>query len=366
MDGWQCQAGLAMSSAGTDDRAAQDTIRAAVFAGPEKVEVQRRPRPVLGSPSEVLVEVEACGICGTDLHIVENPPGHPATTGVVLGHEMVGRIVEAGAAAPGADVGTRVVVSPNVACHHCRSCRQGIVSACENFSSIGIFRDGGLADVVSVPAAACYAIGEDIPARTAALTEPLSCVLNGVSQARPMPGDVAVIYGAGAIGLLFLAVLVAGGVRCVVVEPSPSRRETAAKMGATGAIDPATAEVSSALHRIAPDGADVAVDAVGTRLGEAIRDTRPRGKILLFGFNTRARPEIFQSEITRRELVVFGTWVGDFTFPLAVRLQESGLLNLDPIVSHWLPLERTPEAFAALMTGAAVKAVLQVSAPAAH
>jgi Zn-dependent alcohol dehydrogenase len=71
-----------------------------------------------------------------------------------------------------------------------------------------------------------------------------------------------------------------------------------------------------------------------------------------------------QSEITRRELVVFGTWVGDFTFPLAVRLQESGLLNLDPIVSHWLPLERTPEAFAALMTGAAVKAVLQVSATA--
>ncbi len=103
---------------------------------------------------------------------------------------------------------------------------------------------------------------------------------------------------------------------------------------------------------------------VGTRLGEALRDTRPRGKILLFGFNTRARPVIPQSEITRRELVVFGTWVGDFTFPLAVRLQESGLLDLDPIVSHWLPLERTPEAFAALMTGAAVKAVLQVSATA--
>src|ERR1700730_3615629 len=120
MDGWQHQAGPAMSSASTDDRAARDTIRAAVFAGPGKVEVQRRPRPVLGSPSEVLVEVEACGICGTDLHIVEDPPGHPATTGVVLGHEMVGRIVEAGAAASGADVGTRVVVSPHVACHHCR------------------------------------------------------------------------------------------------------------------------------------------------------------------------------------------------------------------------------------------------------
>jgi threonine dehydrogenase-like Zn-dependent dehydrogenase len=312
----------------------------------------------------VLIEVEACGVCGTDLHIVENPPGHPATTGVVLGHEMVGTVVEAGVAASGVDIGTRVVVSPNVACHNCRSCRQGIVSACENFSSIGIFRDGALADVVSVPAAACYAISDDIPARIAALTEPLSCVLNGVSQARPMPGDVAVIYGAGAIGLLFLAVLVAGGVRCVVTEPARTRREIAAKMGAVSVVDPTTSDVSEALHRIAPDGADIAVDAVGTRLGEALRDTRPRGKILLFGFNTRARPLIPQSEITRRELVVFGTWVGDFTFPLAVRLQESGLLDLDPIVSHWLPLERTPEAFAALMTGAAVKAVLQVSATA--
>src|SRR5260370_624068 len=108
-----------MSSATTDQRAMQNTIRAAVFPGPQKVEVMRRPRPALSSPRHVPVEVEACGICGPDLHIVEDPPGHPAMTGVVLGHEMVGRILEAGAAASGPDVGTRVVVSPNVACHHC-------------------------------------------------------------------------------------------------------------------------------------------------------------------------------------------------------------------------------------------------------
>jgi threonine dehydrogenase-like Zn-dependent dehydrogenase len=336
-------------------------IRAVVFAGPDRVELQHRPRPGLASPSDVLVAVEACGVCGTDLHIVEDPPGHPATIGVVLGHEMVGRVVAVGPAATGVDVGTRVVVAPNVACHSCGTCKQGLISACENFSSIGIYRDGALADVVSVPAAGCHPISDRVPARIAALTEPLSCVLNGVLQARLIPGDVAVIYGAGAIGLLFTAVLTAAGVRCVVVEPAQSRRDTANEVGAFRTIDPTTAEVSTAIADIAPNGADLAVDAVGTRIADAIAHIRPRGKVLLFGFNSRSQSNIIQSVITRRELTVLGTWVGDFTFPPAIRLQESGLLNLDPIITHLLPLESAPEAFAELRSGRAVKAVLQIS-----
>jgi 2-desacetyl-2-hydroxyethyl bacteriochlorophyllide A dehydrogenase len=339
----------------------ETSMRAVVFAGPGRVGVQDRPYPELAALSDVLIAVEACGICGTDLHITEDPPGHPGEVGVILGHEFVGRVTAAGPAAAGVTVGQRVVVAPNIACHSCSQCKQGLLSACEDFSSIGIFRDGALAKLVSVPAAACHPISDTIPGRIAALTEPLSCVLNGISQAKPVAGDVALIYGAGAIGLLFLAALTAGGVRCVVVEPAPLRREAAARLGAVAVVDPETDNPTDVIRRFAPDGADITVDAVGTRLADAVHQTRPRGKVLLFGFNDRVRPEVDQSQITRRELVVFGTWVGDFTFPLAVRLQESGLLRLDEIVSHWLPLEQAPEAFAALRKGEAVKAVIQVT-----
>jgi threonine dehydrogenase-like Zn-dependent dehydrogenase len=333
-------------------------MRSIVFVRPGLIELQERPVPEFATPSDVLVAVEACGVCGTDLHVTEDPPGHPGVPGVVLGHEMVGHVVGVGPAALGVEVGTRVVVAPNVSCHSCQACKSGLPSACEHFQSIGIHRDGGLAEYVSVPAASCYPISEDVPARIAALTEPLSCILNGVMQARPIPGEVALIYGAGAIGLLFLAVLTTGGIRCVVVEPSPTRRATAAQMGAAATVDPVLDDVAEALRPIAPEGADVVVDAVGTLLEDALEHACPRGKVLLFGFNSRSHSDVVQSLITRRELVIFGTWVGDFTFPAAIRLQESGLLDLGPIVSHRLPLESTPEAFVLLRSGDAVKAVL--------
>jgi threonine dehydrogenase-like Zn-dependent dehydrogenase len=342
--------------------AAGTEIRAAVFAGPGQVEVRRRRRPGLASAGDVLVAVEACGICGTDLHILDDPPGHPATPGVVLGHELVGRVAETGAEAAGITVGDRVAVAPNLPCGSCAACRQGLSGSCANFTTIGIFRDGGLADQVSVPARACHPISRAVPARIAALTEPLSCVLNGVQRARPVPGDVAVIHGAGAIGLLFLAVLSAGGVRCVVSEPVARRREVAERMGAARTVDPARTNPRQVIESIRPEGADLAIDAVGNQMASALEQTRPRGQVLLFGMNSNARAMIAQNEITRREITIYGSYVGDWTFPAAVRLLESGKLALDSLVTHWLPLERTPEALGALRSGQAVKAVLSVAA----
>lgn len=336
----------------------QRSIRAAVFLGPNRVEVLDRPVPQLATRSDVLIAVEACGICGTDLHLLSDPPRHPATPGVVLGHEIVGRVVEVGSETVGIPVGERVVVAPNTWCGSCQMCRAGVLSACLHSSTIGIFRDGGLADVASVPERACHPISKHLPAQIAALTEPLSCVMNGLHRARPLPGEVAVIYGAGAIGLLFLAVLRSAGVRCIVVEPAQLRRATAASMGALGVVHPDPAEVSAAVRAYSPEGADLAVDAVGNQVAAAIRDTRPRGRILLFGMDSGAKAEIEQYDLTRRELVIAGTYVGAFSFPAAVRLQEAGLLDLSPIVTHWLGLERVGEAINALRSGAAAKAVL--------
>ncbi len=346
----------------TDTQATRrDTIRAVVFQGPGRIQLCERPRPALASAADVLIAVEACGICGTDLHILENPPGHPATPGVVLGHEMVGHVAEAGPEARGVTVGDRVVVAPNISCGSCASCKQGAPSACLSSSTVGIFRDGGLADLVSVPARACHRVAEALPARVAALTEPLSCVLNGVRRVRPMPGEVAVIHGAGAIGLLFLAVLGAGGVRCVVAEPVALRREAARLMGAAATVDPATADVRATVSALQPGGADLAVDAVGSQFGAAVAEVRPGGGVLLFGMNSQARSAIAQNDITRREITVYGAYVGEATFPAAVRQLESGLLRLDPVISHYLPLERAQDAIDTLRSGGAVKAVLDVA-----
>lgn len=336
-------------------------MRAAVFTGPGELSVLSRPTPQIREPADVLIRVEACGICGTDLHILEDPPGHPAKTGVTLGHEIVGVVADTGPAAIGVTTGDRVVVAPNLSCGSCRSCKLGVFSACENFSTLGIFRDGGLADFLVAPARACHPIGATVPRKVAALTEPLSCTLNGVRQAAPQAGEVAVIYGAGAIGLLFLAVLTAVGVRSIVVEPSQPRREMAGRLGALRTVDPTSEDTTGIVARLTEGGVDLAIDAVGTQLAAAVAHSRPRGRALLFGMNANARAEVAQYDITRKELVVFGTYVGDFTFPSAIRLIESGIADLAPIVSHWLPLEDMPAALGALRTGSAVKAVIDIA-----
>ncbi|HUY96600.1 MAG TPA: alcohol dehydrogenase catalytic domain-containing protein [Verrucomicrobiae bacterium] len=339
------------------------TMRAAVFAGAGRVAIESRPAPSLASAQDVLVAVEACGLCGTDLHILEDPPGHPATPGVILGHEIVGRVTAAGPEASGVSPGDRVAVAPNLPCGTCSACKWGHLSHCERLSSLGIFRDGGLAELVSAPARACHRVSERVATGPAALIEPLSCVLNGVDQGAPRAGEVAVIFGAGAIGLLFLAVLRAGGVRCVVVEPLAARRQAARQMGAVAVVDPSLQEVGPILAGWAPAGADLAVDAVGTRVVEALAHTRARGRVVVFGMNSRARAEIAQNDLTRRELRILGTYVGDLGFPPAVRLLESGLLDLSPLVSHLWPLERLDDALVALRTGAAVKVVLTPGPP---
>jgi threonine dehydrogenase-like Zn-dependent dehydrogenase len=333
------------------------TMRAVVFAGPGQLVIEDRAIPAVAA-DEVLLEVEACGICGTDLHIVEDPPGHPAAPGVILGHELVGHVVATGPQVYDLVEGARVVVSPNVSCWTCRNCKAGIFSACERFSSIGIFRDGALAEAVNVPARCCFEISEDVPASVAALTEPLSCVMNGVRQASPIPGEFALIYGAGAIGLLFLAVLTASGVRCIVSEPSPVRRATATQMGAHLTIDPMVSDFGADIAAVTRGGADIAIDAAGSRLADAIKHTRTGGRILLFGFNTNALPQIQQSEITRRELLIYGTWTGRFVFPDSIRLQESGLVDLTPLTKNIYHLEEAPAAFERLRSGDIVKAIL--------
>jgi threonine dehydrogenase-like Zn-dependent dehydrogenase len=295
-------------------------------------------------------------------------------------------------------VGDRVAIRPILTCGTCRECLSGRPNHCGHRQDLGVWRDGGLAERLVVPASACLKLSDRIPLPVAALTEPLACVLNAVRRIRPAAGERTVVLGAGAIGLLFTAVLTAHGAAPVVVEPSPSRAAAARALGALDVIDPraysrpspadadgkacadgtagagagagasadtaagadAAAGADTALGAVV--GADIVVDAVGSQFDVAVAMAAPRARIMLFGLNDHSRPAVPQAQITLKELTVLGSFVGQHTFPEAVRLLESGLLDLTPIISHQVDLADLPDLLPALRAGEVIKAVVRIPA----
>lgn len=328
-------------------------MRAAVFSGPHRLDLVERPQPRVEASDDVLIEVEACGICGTDLHILEDPPGHPATKGVILGHEFVGRVLEVGTSVSRVAQGDRVVVQSNMPCHACGMCAEGFFNQCVRMTTNGVFRDGGLAEVAVVPERGVHPIPDTIPTRVAALIEPLSCVVHAIGQLKPTPGEDSVVLGAGPIGLLFTAVLAASGARSVTcVEPSEARAVLARDVGATKVLSPQQFAASGEL-------AHIVVDAVGALFPAAIDAARPGGRIALFGMNSQVLPGVKQFDITRKELTVFGSYVGSSSYPQTIALLSSGALNLDPMITSEIPLSEVNAGLDALRAGTGVKVIVR-------
>jgi 2-desacetyl-2-hydroxyethyl bacteriochlorophyllide A dehydrogenase len=329
---------------------------AAVFEAEGRLSLEERPLPSRVQPGDVLIAVEACGICGTDLQILATPPGHPATPGTILGHEFVGRVVEAGPSA-GIEPGERVVIDADPKCGVCTPCRTGRPASCLNVVALGIFRDGALASHVVAPAGSAYRIADAVPPAVASLVEPLACVVNGTRRAAARAGESVLIFGGGAIGCLFLAVFRATGCSPIVlVEPVAARAQVAREMGADAVLTPD--ELPAALGGWFRGGADIVVDAVGSQLAQAIDAAAMGGRIVLFGMNSNARQPIHQVDITSKSLAVLGSYISNFTFPEAVRLVESRRLAVDPMISAVVPLADGHEAFELLRSGQATKVVI--------
>ena len=331
-------------------------MRAAVFEGNGRLVVRDIATPEAGV-GEVLVEVEACGICGSDVQIVNVPPGHPSSPPVVLGHEFVGRVRALGQGVSGFEVGSRVVVDPDPKCGACTSCRAGRPANCSNIVALGVHRDGALAEYVTTPANTVYAISKAVPAELAALVEPLACVVNGTNRAAVRPGETVVVFGAGAICCLFIGMFEAAGAgRIIAIEPSSQRAPIARAMGADDVLTPD--EWAARRVELSADGADVVVDAVGSVLPQAIDAAAMGGRVVVFGMNDNARAPLHQIEITEKGLSIFGSYISNFTFPTAIRLVEGGALHLEPMLTHVLPLERLTEGLDLLRSGAATKVVV--------
>ncbi|MDD2958709.1 MAG: zinc-dependent alcohol dehydrogenase family protein [Lachnospiraceae bacterium] len=340
----------------------QGTMKAAFFEGNGVLEIRETEIPVLDREDEMLLKVEACSICGTDVHVLSVPPSYPMEPGNVLGHELVGQVVKIGPAVKKFKIGDRVVVNPNEYCGKCRYCQANLPNHCENIVPMGLGGEGGFAEYIKATEKMSYKIKKDLPTNLAVFAEPLACVVNGMQKVRPNPGESVLIIGAGPIGLIFLKLMKSCGVYPIIVsEPSAVRREFAKKMGADYVVDPMKENLEERVLEITSVGVDLAADVVGSQMSQAISCARRGGTVLLFGVNTSVHPAVSQSDIVQKELRVQGTWLANATFPKAVAILEAGKVELEPLITHVLPLEQLEQGVNYMRSGEGVEVIIDFS-----
>lgn len=325
-------------------------MRAAELRGVGEIAVGERPRPIPG-PDEVLVEVGACGVCMTDYHMYHGT--FEVETPMIPGHESAGTVVEVGESVRRYELGDRVAINPTVPCTACPYCKRGETHLCAHNTSIGgaadSVIDGAFAEYVRVPETNVEPIG-DLPARYAALAEPLACAVHGTAQADCEPGDSVALIGAGPVGLLLLQTFrLAGAAPIVVSEPDEDRRELAADLGADAVVDPDSADPVDRIRDVADGPVDIGVEAIGLvpTLEQAHAVTAPGGTTLVFGVPDRdATIEINPFEVFFEEISVQGSYsLTTADFGQAVTLLRHGRIDVAPLISHEIGLTDLVAAF---------------------
>ena len=300
-------------------------------------------RPVPG-PKDLLVRVEASGICGTDRHLLHGE--FPATPPVTLGHEFCGIVEAVGAEVVGIAAGTRVTADPNIACGLCDACRAGRINLCANLRALGIHRDGGFADYAVVPETQAHALPAGLDPVHGAFCEPLACCLHGMDLAAVRPGASVVVLGGGVIGLLVVQLARLAGAGAVVLSTrQASRRELAEAVGATATVDARRADVVEAVagpRGLLPGGADVVIECAGVAetVEQAPRMARSGGTVVILGVMPQgAKVTIEPFDILFRELRILGSFINPFTHRRAADLVASGTLDLDRLVTRRIGLD---------------------------
>ncbi|MBL0375178.1 alcohol dehydrogenase catalytic domain-containing protein [Rhizobium sp. KVB221] len=261
-----------------------ETMKAAVLVAPHRFEIREMPVPAVG-PADVLIKVARTGICGTDMHMFN---GHYAADQlpIIPGHEFSGTIARLGADVTRLNVGMRVVADINVGCGTCFYCRRNEILNCAEVRQIGISRDGGFAEYVSVSARLVIPAAAEAEFDLLALVEPVACVVRAARKANVRFGQSVVILGAGPIGNLHVQMMrVAGAAPIIVVEPSEHRAQLARQAGADVVItDPENAR-QTVLAMTDGRGADVVIESVGLPklYRQALGLLRPGGHLAAFG-----------------------------------------------------------------------------------
>ncbi len=328
-------------------------MRAAVITAPGQVEVTTVPDPAPG-PRDVVVAVAGCGICGTDLHILDGEfaPSLP----VVPGHEFAGPVVAVGGAVTEVAVGDRVAVDPSLHCGECYYCRRGRGNLCERWAAIGVTTAGGAAEFAVAPVANCYLLPDGVDPADAALIEPLSCAVRGFDVLQARMADHFLIYGAGTMGLMMMELAKRAGAASVsVVDINPARLTTARLLGCTAAV-------GSADELDRPRGWDIVIDCTGAvaAIEDGLRRVARGGTFQQFGVSAMgAVARIEPYRIYNNEIRIVGSMAVLHSFERAGELFTAGLLRPDVLISDRFPLERYPAAIEQFKAGVGRKVQVQ-------
>ncbi|KQS75335.1 iditol 2-dehydrogenase [Rhizobium sp. Leaf384] len=300
-------------------------------------------------PHDLLVRVEACGICGTDRHLFLGE--FPAKPPVTLGHEFSGIIEAVGARVSGFAPGMRVTGDPNIACGRCPECHRGRVNLCHHLQAIGIHRNGGFADYVLLPETQAFALPPSLDPLHGAFCEPLACCLHGVDLAEIKPGASVIVIGGGVIGLLVVQLArLAGATEVVLLTRSESKRRLAEGLGATATLDPSGCNVvESAVgpHGAIPGGADVVFECAGLpeTVEQAPHLARRGGTVIILGVLPQGvTVALSPFDLLFREIKLIPSFLNPFTHARAAALIAAGTIQVAPLVSRTIRLDEAADA----------------------
>jgi L-iditol 2-dehydrogenase len=327
-------------------------MRAAVLTGIRQMEVREVPDPKIEKDTDVLLNIERVGVCGSDVHYFET--GRIGSQVVqfpyIVGHECAATVAAVGRAVTRVKVGEQVVVEPAVSCHHCDQCRRGRENTCFNLRFLGTPGQGNgcLSELLVMPEECCFPIRGRITMEQGALCEPLAIAVYTVKQSQlPRGADVAIL-GAGPIGLSCMVCAKAEGVRsCHVTEKIDERMAVAKKGGASWVGNPLKEDVVAAILKRQPLGMDVVYECAGQQetIDQAVDLLRAGGTLMLVGIPREDRVSFSIDQLRRKEIAVVNVRRQNGCTQTALDLVASKKVNVDFMVTHRFGLDRVQEAF---------------------
>lgn len=319
-------------------------MRAAVYTGQSSISVEEVPTPKI-APGELLIRVESCGICHTDLKKIEYNLLAPPR---IYGHETAGVVAAVGAEVRNYSVGDRVIVFHHIPCMECFYCRHKLYAQCPVYKRVGVTAGyepagGGFSQYVRamdwIVRRGVEKVPEGVPFDRACFVEPVNTCLKGVVQLAPRPEDVVVILGQGPIGMMFTMIVKRYGSTIVATDTMPYRRELAVRFGAAAALDPREPGLEERIREMTSGrGADAVIVAASVPgiVEQAVRYSRPGSRILLFAqTSNKERIEISGADICVGERMIFGSYSASVDLQKeSAELVFSGALPVEDLISH--------------------------------
>jgi L-iditol 2-dehydrogenase len=320
------------------------------------LEITDQPIPA-PLPDEVLIQVAACGICGSDIHGYDGSSGRRIPP-IVMGHEAAGRIASMGESVKGLAEGDRVTFDSTVYCGACPQCQRGNINLCDNRQVLGVScgdyrRAGAFAEYVAVPARIVHRLPDRLSFTEAAMLEAIAVALHGVAVSEIAPNSTALVIGGGMIGLLILQSLRATGCsRVFVADIDDSRLELAKELGASEALSSKSDLVAQVMKRTNRTGVDVVLEAVGRTetVTAAIDCVRKGGTVTLVG-NISPEVKLPLQKVVSRQIRLQGSCASSGEYPKAIELLASGAINVKPLITAIVPLDDGPAWFERLHAG---------------